>query len=58
MTTQEHRLFIYAALLVLCTIGGAFIGAGAALWTFLQVAGVVELICLLGSSRSEASLHS
>ena len=57
VSKPEHRIFIYGALLLLCAIGGVFMGAGAALWTFLQVVGVVELICLIGNARDESTLH-
>jgi hypothetical protein len=40
---------IYTALAVLCGMTAAFAGAAAALWSFLQVVAVIELIYWLAS---------
>ena len=44
MNKLGERLLIYIALAVLCGMTAAFAGTAAALWSFAQVAAVIELI--------------
>ena len=48
MTAIDERFTIYVAMAILCSAVGAFLGAAAALWSFVQIAGVVELVYWLG----------
>ena len=44
MNKWGERFLIYAALAVLCGMTAAFAGTAAAVWSFVQVAAVIELI--------------
>ncbi|GHD20110.1 hypothetical protein GCM10007052_29080 [Halioglobus japonicus] len=44
MNKWGERFVIYTALAVLCGMTAAFAGTAAALWSFLQVLAVIELI--------------
>ncbi len=56
MDTLEERFLIYTALATLCCTAGAFLGAAAAIYTFMQIAAIIELIYWLGTpSRTKAA---
>ncbi len=44
MQIVEERFLVYTALLVLCATLGTFLGLAAGLFTFVQIAAVIELI--------------
>ena len=44
MNKWGERFLIYTALAVLCGMTAAFAGTTAAVWSFVQVAAVIELI--------------
>ena len=48
MNTMEERYLIYPALLLLCAVSAAFVGAVAALWSLVQIVAVIELVFLVG----------
>ncbi|MEH6591920.1 MAG: hypothetical protein V7746_16785 [Halioglobus sp.] len=50
MTLVEERFLIYAALLLVCAVAGSLLGLAAAIWSFLQMAVVIELMYMLGLS--------
>jgi hypothetical protein len=50
-----ERLLVYIALLVICTGAGAMLGLSAGLWTFVQVAAVVEVTYWLCKPVAEKS---
>lgn len=43
-----QRALIYGPLALLCATAGIWLGTSAAIWSFVQVLGVIELIQLLG----------
>jgi hypothetical protein len=47
MKTLELRITIYAALGLLCSAVGALAGPVAAIWSFVQMAAVIELLYAL-----------
>ena len=49
MGTLEERFLIYTALAILCCTAGAFLGAAAGIYTFMQIAAVIEVTYWLGS---------
>jgi hypothetical protein len=49
MKTMEERFLIYTALLLLCATSAVFVGAVAALWSFVQIVAVIELVFLVGA---------
>lgn len=49
MNKLSERFLIYTALLVLCAMTAAFAGTAAAIWSFLQVVAVIELIYWIAS---------
>jgi hypothetical protein len=53
MSKREERAIIYIALIILCSITSAFLGLTVAVWTFIQIASVVELIYMFGRSPDE-----
>jgi hypothetical protein len=55
MKTLKLRLLIYSALLVLCGVAGSLVGFGAALWTFVQIVAVIELIHWLGALAGDSA---
>ncbi|WP_153239446.1 hypothetical protein [Halioglobus maricola] len=44
MNRWGERFLIYMALAVLCVMTAAFAGTAAAVWSFMQVVAVIELI--------------
>ena len=54
MNAVDERFMIYAALALLCSAVGAFLGTAAGLWSFVQIAAVIEFLYWLGRrSNSE-----
>ena len=51
MNKLEQRMLIYTALIILCGLAAILIGAAAGIFTFMQIAAVIEFIYWLGSSR-------
>ena len=51
MTRLEERMLVYTALVILCSTAGAFLGLAAGLYTFMQIAAVIEFVYWFGSSR-------
>ena len=47
MKTLEQRITIYAALGLLCSAVSALAGPVAAIWSFVQMAAVIELLYVL-----------
>jgi hypothetical protein len=44
MDNLEERFLMYSALLVLCGTLSIFVGPTAGVWTFIQIATVIEII--------------
>ena len=58
MSKPKERAIIYVALILLCSIASAFLGPTVAVWTFIQIASVIELIYLMGRSpRKDVVRH-
>lgn len=55
MNILDERLVIYTALVLLCSIASVFLGMAAGLWSFLQIAAVIELLYWLGLSAHRQS---
>ena len=49
MNRLGERFLIYTGLAVLCALTAAFAGTSAAIWSFVQVVAVVELIYWIAS---------
>ena len=50
MDRTDERILVYMALLIVCCTIGTFLGLLAGIWTFLQIAAVIELMYWLGSN--------
>jgi hypothetical protein len=48
VTILGERFVIYTALVLLCSIVSVFLGMAAGLWSFLQIAAVIELLYWAG----------
>jgi hypothetical protein len=48
MTFVEERFLIYTALVVVCAAAGSLLGLAVAIWSFLQMVVVIELMYMLG----------
>jgi hypothetical protein len=48
VNSLDERLVIYSALALLCSISSVFLGMAAGLWSFLQIAAVIELLYWIG----------
>lgn len=57
MPTLNERFLIYSALLILCGTIIVLVDRSAGLWSFVQIAVVIELMCWIGT-RSGASKRS
>ena len=56
MDTLEERFLIYTALAILCCTASAFLGAAVGMYTFMQIAAVIEVTYWLGSpSRTKGA---
>ena len=55
MNILDERLVIYSALALLCSFASVFLGLAAGLWSFLQIAAVIELLYWVGFSASRKS---
>jgi len=53
MGTLDERFLIYSALLILCSTTGVFVGLAAGLWSFVQIAAVIEFIYWIGPPRGD-----
>ena len=52
MDTLDERFLIYAALLILCSAASVFVGLAAGLWSFVQIAAVIEFMYWIGTPGS------
>lgn len=58
MSTLSERFLIYAALAMLCVLTAAFTGTAAAIWSFLQIVAVIELIYWIASpAENDSARH-
>lgn len=48
MRTQGQRMFIYAALAIVCSALSVFLGMAAVAWSFLHIVAVIELTYWIG----------
>ena len=55
MNILDERFVIYTALVLLCSIASVFLGMAAGLWSFLQIAAVIELLYWIGVPASRKS---
>ncbi len=55
MGKLSERLLVYTALAVLCGMTVTFAGAAAAIWSFLQIVAVIELIYWIASPAGQDS---
>ena len=44
-------MLVYTALAIVCCTAGAFLGLAAGIYTFMQIAAVIEFIYWFGASR-------
>jgi hypothetical protein len=51
----EQRLLVYGPLGLLCGLAGIWLGAAAAIWSFVQVVAVVELTNWLAAPAHDSS---
>jgi hypothetical protein len=51
----NERFVIYTALVLLCSIASVFLSMAAGLWSFLQIAAVIELLYWIGLPASRKS---
>ena len=58
MNKLGERFLIYTALAVLCSMTAAFAGAAAAIWSFLQVVAVIELIYWIASPADKETARN
>jgi len=49
MRTQGQRMFIYAALAIVCSALSVFLGLAAVAWSFLHIVAVIELMYRIGT---------
>ena len=49
MNKLDERFLIYTALAILCCTASVFLGAAAGIYTFMQIAAVIEFIYWLGT---------
>jgi len=54
MDTLNERFFIYSALLILCSTISVLVGLAAGLWSFVQIAAVVELMYWIGTRSGDS----
>ncbi len=57
MKTLDERFIIYFALVILCCTTGIFLGLAAGLWSFIQIAAVIEFMYWLGIQARTRSEH-
>ena len=57
MTKLEERILIYIALAILCCTISVFLGAAAGIYTFMQIAAVIEFIYWFGTSHRLRSVR-
>ena len=57
MTAIEERVLVYTALAVVCAFVGVFAGPMAGVFTFVQIAAVIEALFWFGVPRPGASKH-
>ena len=55
MNILDERFVIYTALVLLCSIASVFLSMAAGLWSFLQIAAVIELLYWIGLPASRKS---
>ncbi len=48
MDTLDERFLIYSALAILCSTVSVFLGPLAGVWSFIQIAAVIEFLYWLG----------
>ena len=48
MRTQGQRMFIYAALAIVCSALSVFLGLAAVAWSFLHIVAVIEFMYWIG----------
>lgn len=53
MNGWRERRLVYAALLAACAVLGLAAGPLAGIWSFVQVAVLIELTCRLGRHRND-----
>ena len=58
MSRLGERFLIYTALAVLCAMTAAFAGTAAAIWSFLQIVAVIELIYWIASPADESTARN
>ncbi|MFT6276575.1 MAG: hypothetical protein ACJAZ0_002683 [Halioglobus sp.] len=58
MNAVDERFMIYAALALLCSTASTFLGATAGLWSFLQIAAVIEFLYWIGLPSGGNSAQS
>ena len=57
MSKLEERALIYIAMMIFCSVAGVFMGLAAGVWTFIQMAAVIEILYSLGNSNNSSSVH-
>ena len=50
MNTLDERFVIYTALALLCSTASVFLGLAAGIWSFIQIAAVIEFLYWIGLS--------
>jgi hypothetical protein len=58
MNKLSEKFLVYTALVVLCVLAAAFTGTAAAIWSFVQIVAVIELIYWIASpTENDAARH-
>jgi len=57
MKTLDDRFMIYFALLILCCTSSIFLGLAAGLFSFIQIAAVIEFMYWLGTQARTGNEH-
>ena len=58
MSILYERFVVYSALTILCCTIGILLGLVAGIWSFVQIALVIELMCWIGTAGSRKSARS
>lgn len=58
MNSTEQRVFIYLVVAVFTAACAPIVGAGASLWTFVQIVAVTELIHWIGKPATDIALRA
>ena len=58
MSKVDERFLVYTALAMVCSTAGVFLGLAAGVWSFIQIAAIIELAYLAGAPKDADSSRS